>query len=112
MPGVAPEFPHLLENGLQRRRRVPLGDGDAGALQAVAQRVAPQRPDVVRDRVEPAAGRVVNGTGETSITARSKPRARRSSSAPTERGSSSGDSAITSAFGGSVRRGITSISFQ
>src|SRR4029453_4121118 len=43
-----------------------------------------------------------NGIGETSIPARAKPRARRSSSAAAERGSSSGVSASTSAFGGSV----------
>ena len=48
------------------------------------------------------------GIGETSTTARSKPRARRSRSALIVRWSSSGVSAITSACGGSTRRGITS----
>ena len=57
-------------------------------------------------------GGSANGSGETSITTRSNPRARRSSSALTARSSSKGVSASTSAFAGSVPRGRTSISFQ
>ena len=51
----------------------------------------------------PVGPATTNGTGEISTSARSKPRARRSISAPAARSSSSGVSAITSAFGGSVR---------
>ena len=53
-----------------------------------------------------------SSSGETSTIARSWPRARRSCSAAIERSSSSGVTAITSAFGGSVRAGMMLTSFQ
>ena len=40
VPGVTPEFPHLLEDGLQGCVVAPLGDRHARTLQAVAERVA------------------------------------------------------------------------
>ena len=57
-------------------------------------------------------GLATSESGSISITARSKPRRRRSISAEMARLSISGVSATISAFGGSVRAGMTSRSFQ
>src|SRR3954468_18212942 len=61
---------------------------------------------------EGPGGGEAKGTGEISTITTSIARARRSSKARIARSSRSGVSAITSAFGGSVPRGSTSISFQ
>ena len=97
-PGVAPECPHLLERGLQRLALAPLDHGHAEPQ--VAERSASRRSSQSRWARSSSSWSPggANGTGEISMTARSKPRARRSSSARTERSSSNGVSASTSAL--------------
>ena len=110
--GRAPVCRHLLERLRERLVLAPLDDGDAERAELEPGRAPAQLPEPERDSSAARRPGCANGTGETSTTARSKPRARRSSSAPTARSSSSGVSASTSAFGGSVRAGMTSMSFH
>ena len=90
--GVAPECPHLLHDRLHRHAlRATRRSARRATQYSCAQRIALEPPEPVgelaRARPSPSARTV---PGESSITARSKPRARRSSSAPTARSSSSG----------------------
>ena len=99
-PGVAPECPHLLQRSLQRhprsrRRR------HTRPLVLGPQRFPPQLPEsYARSSSSPVPGFDERDGRDLDRSARSKPRARRSISAPWRGSSSSGVSASTSALRG------------
>ena len=111
--GVSPHLPQLGQHLVHRLSVLPLDHRHPHRPVARPELLALEPPQAIGQVAQsPPRARLTNGSGETSITARSMPRARRSASAASMRASASGESATTSACGGSVRAGITATSRQ